>query len=313
MVKDMNGEEKWDTKIDYADSNNWLAINYTGKAVDVVYFYPTTFIPSEEGASIVADIDDAGMRSGAQEVYESQATLFEGDCNIYAPYYRQVDATYALTLSPEGEEDLLRRSAAHDPSDALDHYFEHYNDGRPFILAGHSQGSEVLTMILSDYMTKHPELLDRMVAAYVIGYSVTERYIAENPHLRFAECADDTGVIISYNTEGPGNDGFSNAVVKDGAISINPINWKRDGTYADRSEGLGSRIGGVAITGLVDAKVDLERGVVVCTTVDPSDYAIPAPADKIFGPESYHKCDYEFYYYDLRENVKNRIAAFMDQ
>lgn len=72
-----------------------------------------------------------------------------------------------------------------------------------------------------------------MIAAYVIGYSVTDEYLTENPHLKFAEGADDIGVVISYNTEGPGNNGKHNAVVTEGAVSINPLNWKRDTTYAD--------------------------------------------------------------------------------
>ena len=43
VVKNMKGGEKWETKIDYANTDNWLAINDTGKDVDVIYFYPTTF------------------------------------------------------------------------------------------------------------------------------------------------------------------------------------------------------------------------------------------------------------------------------
>ena len=51
---------------------------------------------------------------------------------------------------------------------------------------------------------------------------------------------DDTGVIISYNTEGAGNG--DNIVVLPGAISINPLNWKRDETYASAEENLGGFI-----------------------------------------------------------------------
>ena len=58
------------------------------------------------------------------------------------------------------------------------------------------------SFVLSEYMKAHPEYLERMVAAYVVGYSITEDFLKANPHLKFAEGADDTGVIISYNTEG---------------------------------------------------------------------------------------------------------------
>ena len=86
---------------------------------------------------------------------------------------------------------------------AFDYYIKNYNNGRPFILASHSQGSNVMIFLLAEYMKEHPEVYKKMIAAYVIGYSVTDDYLAKNPHLKFAEGADDTGVIISYNTEAP--------------------------------------------------------------------------------------------------------------
>ena len=314
VIAKTNGGEKWETKIDYANADNWLSAEDTGKGVDVVYFYPTTFSKVSDDAPDVADITDESMRSGAQRELKNQASVFIEDCNIYAPFYRQVNAAYALTLSDEEADDLLRYSASQDPSAALDYYFENYNNGKPFILAGHSQGSQILTMILSDYMKEHPEHYKNMIAAYVIGYSVTDKYLAANPHLKFAEGADDTGVIISYNTEGPANKDQHNAVVTDGAISINPINWKKDDTYAAKEENLGSlNIDGEIEKNLADAKIDLERGVVVCETADSAVYAIPEAAHALFGPESYHGYDYGLYYMNLRENAKVRIEAFKNK
>ena len=314
VIAKTNGGEKWETKIDYANADNWLSAEDTGKDVDVVYFYPTTFSKVSDDAPDVADITDESMRSGAQRELKNQASVFIEDCNIYAPFYRQVNAAYALTLSDEEADDLLRYSASQDPSAALDYYFENYNNSKPFILAGHSQGSQILTMILSDYMKEHPEHYENMIAAYVIGYSVTDKYLAANPHLKFAEGADDTGVIISYNTEGPANKGQHNAVVTDGAISINPINWKKDDTYAAKEENLGSlNIDGEIEKNLADAKIDLERGVVVCETADSAVYAIPEAAHALFGPESYHGYDYGLYYMNLRENAKVRIEAFKNK
>ena len=311
IVKKTNGGEKWQTKIDYANEDNWLAINDSGKAVDVIYFYPTAFNKADESAPDVADIDDAGMRETALHHFRTQATAFEEDCNIYAPFYRQISAPYSLTLSAQENDDLMRYSASQDPSYALDYYFEHYNNGKPFILAGHSQGSQILTMILSDYMAAHPEYYENMIAAYVIGYSVTGSYLEANPHLKFAEGADDTGVIISYNTEGPANKDMHNAVVTTGAVSINPIYWKRDDTYAAASENAGSLdAAGALVNGFADAQIDLERGVVVCRSADPAVYAIPTDAAELFGPESYHGHDYGFYYINLRENARVRIEAF---
>ena len=311
VVKNTKGGEKWETEIDYADATNWLAANDTGKAVDVIYFYPTVFTKASQDAPSVSDIDDAGMRAKAPAVLAMQASVFGEDCNIYAPFYRQVGAAYALSLGEQDSDALFRYSASQDPARALDYYFAHYNNGKPFILAGHSQGSAILKMLLADYMKEHPEYYERMIAAYVIGYSVTEEYLAANPHLRFAEGAEDTGVIISYNTEGPGNHDKHNGVVRQGAISINPINWKRDTTYASVAENKGGlNAKSELVLGFADARIDPKRGVVVCESADPAVYAMAEAAQALFGPESYHNYDYGFYYMNLRENVKTRIAAF---
>lgn len=99
---------------------------------------------------------------------------------------------------------------------AFKYYLKHYNHGRPYILVGHSQGSDVLRYLLSDYMKTHPRVYSRMVAAYIVGQSITPRYLADNPHLKFARGAGDTGVIVSWNTEAPGFDG-TNPVLLPGA------------------------------------------------------------------------------------------------
>ena len=78
-----------------------------------------------------------------------------------------------------------------------------------------------------------------MIAAYAIGYSITAEYLAKNPHLKFAEGPNDTGVIIAYNTEAPQIEG-PNLMVTLGAISINPITWTREETLATANESLGA-------------------------------------------------------------------------
>ncbi len=88
-------------------------------------------------------------------------------------------------------------------------------------------------------MKDHPEVYRRMIAAYVIGNPVTQAYLDNNPHLKFATSPDDTGVIISYNTEAPVVNGTNPVLYGLVGLVINPINWKTDETYADKSEGLG--------------------------------------------------------------------------
>lgn len=306
------GIDKLKTVTDYSVDDNWLAKPAENdKAVDVIYLYPTAYTRANDGEDVICDVDNASMRTKAQQVFKNQASVFAASCNVYAPYYRQVDGSYALTISDADNDALLRYTASTDPAAALDYYFQDLNNGRPYILAGHSQGSENLIYLLSDYMKAHPDYYKNMVAAYVIGYSVTSDYLDANPHLKFATGESDTGVIVSYNTEGLGNADAHNAVVRSGAISINPLNWMRDDTYAGVESNKGSlQSDGTIGAGIADAQVNTQRGVVVCSSVDPASYAISAQMAALFGTESYHGSDYSFYYANIQENVAKRIAAF---
>ena len=304
------GLERYADPVDYSAPNNWLSLPETPeKNVDVIFLYPTVYGTMVEAETDMAYIDDMSMRIGAALSAATQASVFAESCNLFIPCYRQFTVDALLDMNDNYPE-LLEYCVSQDIYRMLDYYFKYENQSRPFILAGHSQGSMWLTYVLEDYMEQHPEYLSNMVAAYLIGYSVTEEYLARNPHLKFAEGADDTGVIVSYNTEGPGNKDQFNCVVQKGAISINPINWKRDDSYADLNENLGSlNAEGEIGPGIADARIDLERGVVICESVDVVPELQAAMAE-YFGPESYHLQDYSLYYGNLQKNIADRIAAF---
>ena len=306
----IRGMERYRDQVDYSEPNNWLSLpEIPEKKVDVIFLYPAVYGTMVEAEEDMAYIDDMSMRIGAALSAATQASVFAESCNLFIPYYRQFTVDALLDMN-DNHPELLSYCVSQDIYRMLDYYFTYENQGRPFFLAGHSQGSLWLTYVLEDYMVKHPEYLENMVAAYVIGYSVTEDYMTRNPHLKFAEGSDDTGVIISYNTEGPGNKDQYNCVVREGAIAINPITWKRDDSYAPARENMGSldREGKLG-PGLADARVDLQRGVVVCESIE----AVPelqAAMAEFFGPESYHLQDYSLYYGNLQRNIADRIAAF---
>ena len=315
------GIEKYDSLVDYSQAKNWLdvpaalvkdgVINGTAtadlKAVDVFYIYPTVtgFRPETE----VCELTDTMMISGAQMVRQIQTAVFDESCNVFMPYYRQI----SMPKPGSDYRAIIDYVSKFDATDALDYYLNNLNQGRPFILAGHSQGASVLIALLENYMTKHPEALSRMIAAYPIGFAVTKDWLAKTG-LKFAEGATDTGVIVSWNTEGPANLKEKNMTLAPGGISINPINWKRDDTYASVKENLGSlTVEGKLVTpGIADARVDTVRGSVVVTTADAKLYAIPADGAVMFGPESYHLHDYGFFFNNMKQNVADRIKAFME-
>lgn len=307
---------------DYSKPEHWLFLPSTAeKEADVFYLYPTVYGKKDKNDSNICEINNADMLSNAKIPFRIQATAFESAGNIYAPYYRQVDAVYVLTLPLEKLSAILEDVPYTDVREAFDYYVKNYNKGRPFILAGHSQGSNILIYLLADYMKSNPQVYSRMIAAYVIGYSVTEEYLSNNPHLKFAVGPDDTGVIVSYNTEAPVVSEPGNPVVIPGSIAINPITWTREETLAtaeensgsleickDRSPLLDANGNFAVIKNYADARVDKKRGVIICTKADAEKLYQKSP---IFGKGVFHSYDYPFYYFNIKENAANRVQHYL--
>ncbi|MBO5591875.1 MAG: DUF3089 domain-containing protein [Prevotella sp.] len=311
------------TTIDYSQKENWCKFPEITKDVDTFYIFATEYILGsfEEGAPDYGSLDNEEMIQGMGVEYIGHATTYADDTNVFAPYYRQSGLKYAgKIVERDGNLDAaLLGMPYNDIVDALDYYFEHYNEGRPFIIAGHSQGSALVKQVLFRYFKEHPDYYQRMVAAYVIGYAVTKEELETYPYLKFATGESDAGVIVSWNTEGPKNAEVDakTVVLMPGGISINPLNWKLDETYAPASLNLGSLIvneqtGEPEIADIgADAQVNLARGSVITNAK-----AAPMPEDtaKIaaayFGPDGRHGEDYTFYYNNIKANVAKRIATY---
>jgi hypothetical protein len=277
----------------YAQISNWLMLTSSPfKDVDVFYVYPTAYTKASSSDPDFCTIDNASMVQGAKSAFQRQATAF-------APYAN------------------IRRVPGADVLASFEHYLNHFNNGCPFILVGHSQGSAVLKYLLSDYMKNHPDVYKRMIAAYVVGQSITAEYLKQNPHLKFATGPRDAGVIVSWNAEAPVIDG-TNPVTQPGGIAINPITWTTEEVTADASLNRGSieldlstglprldQYGEIMrVTNLADATVNKARGVVICSTVDPHDYYFGFPLGV------YHTFDYPFYFFNVRQNAADRIQQY---
>ena len=306
---------------DYSNTANWLALPSSANAreVDVFFLYPTVYQQSSPSDPMVCAINNPKMQTDAQAAISRTATTFEPLANIYAPYYEQA-AIQVLSLPLDQQQSIVGGQPTSDAIAAFDYYIKHYNKGRPFILAGHSQGSNIMINLLADYMQKNPDVYKRMIAAYVPGYSITPQYLQQNPELKFATGADDTGVIISYNTVAP-TASVPDPVVLPGAMGINPITWTTEQTQATAAQNLG----GIAmdsngyatldvegnpqkVLNYADAQLDTTKGELICSTADPGTLA---PGNALVASGIYHNYDYPFYYFDLRANAANRIARFL--
>jgi pimeloyl-ACP methyl ester carboxylesterase len=302
--------------VDYSEPGSWLANGSEGTlGVDVFFLYPTSW-RAASGEYPIASVNNIEMRQWAEYYLKTRASAFETAGNIYAPYYRQLDAAFALSQKPEDSAASFAGVPYTDVKAAFEYYLEHYNKGRPFIIAGHSQGSFVAAGLITLYLRDNPAVYERMIAAYLIGMPIPEEFYLLFPHAKPARSADDLGVIISYNTNSPvvdGADPFSSP----SNVLINPVTWVTDESYAPREASKGSVI--VNDDGtftdaphLADAKIDRGTGTLV-SNVDRERFSSAAASRAYFPLGVLHENDIPLYYYDLRANAENRVKKWFAQ
>lgn len=309
---------------DYSNPTLWLALPDTPSLpIDIIYLYPSACM--DPTAPIICPIDHAGMIQGAKDYFIQQASIFENIGNIFCPYWRQVNGALLGGMSFQEVDNAEWAEPRTDVFAALDYYFSHLNEGRPYIIAGDSQGSRLLGMVLGEYMGVHPDFYENMICAYRIGDSMTRPYLEAYPHVKPAQAADDIGVCISWNTEGPENIGKPSLVVAPEAVAINPLNWRTDETPAGEELCLGClfpHFPGSEMDILeekVSTVLNLKRGVVIVTNPEMSKYSVTESQgeegkqfEPLFGPCSFHNCDYGFFYYNIKENVKLRVKKWFE-
>jgi len=303
--------------LNYANSYNWVSLpSVIDKNVDVFYVYPTIYAGKNPQNM---DISDSSLRENARGLIVAQAGVYAAHANLFAPFYRQQSAALqSMDAGNDGKDayqDSVFQVGAGDVERAFDYYLEHLNPDRPFILASHSQG----TMTLINLMRKRfndPALQKRLVAAYLIGYTITRDDLEKYPWMKLAQGKDDTGVIITFNTEGV-NAGPS-PVLLPGAVAINPLNWRTDATPADRSANLGAKFFNDTngelleeIPNFAAAHLDIQKGVLIVTDMKtPESEKIDLVHMGRWSEGVYHRYDYAFWYKNLQQNVSDRIDSY---
>lgn len=297
-----------DVIIDYSKKINWIARpEEMDKDVDTFYLYPSIFVSEDYMQRPFADIHDEKMIHVGTKCVEVHGGIFSGKTNVFAPLYRQVDPFCGLRMIKEDKTHLLDQILLKDAMDSFMYYYEHYNNGKPFILAGHSQGTTILLQLMAALFGERKDILEKMVVAYMPGVGISRKYFKDNPFLKFAEGEKDTGVIVSWNTQMPDMPHRS-PMVAERSLVINPLNWKRDATYAPVSMNKGTVLKRKLIKpGIADGQINLKKGVLECGSVNPKDFVQPFD---LFPEGCYHSMDFAFYFENIRENVNVRIKEY---
>jgi hypothetical protein len=301
---------------DYADSASWAARPAVhAHPVDVFYLQPTTYL----GPAWNQDVRDRTANALTDStVLRTQATAFSECCDLYAPRYRQASSLAFRDMKGDGAKayDL----AYQDTLRAFDYYLKHDNHGRPFILAGHSQGALHVARLLEEVIDGKPER-GRLVAAYVVGIGVSTGLFGKAyKTIGICRRPDDTGCVVSWNSFVSGSDvaGYvarseSRYVDRFGddpgkaLLCVNPLTFALDRPDGEAALHRGAVSDAASISaprsGLVSASC---RGGILF--VDPGEnggFLKPLPGGSL------HFQDVELFYANIRENAALRTRAWL--
>jgi len=294
------------------------------KGVDVFYIQPTTY----HGPGWNQSLDDANTNAWTDvSVVARQASAFNTCCRLFAPRYRQ--ASSIAFAAKNGDAQKAYDLAYQDVAKAFDYYLAHYNHGRPFILAGHSQGALMIYWLLERKIDGTP-LKDKLVAAYPIGVAAFQGEFGRTyKTIPFCAKPDSVGCIVTWNSYEAGSDvaGFIQRqqvryVQRYGdapgreIVCVNPLTFDLSKPAADATANLGALPGdpkpGDAASSVLPA---LKPGVVGAFCKDGILMVQPAP-DPTFHPTALaggmlHMHDIDLFYANLRANAALRAAAYL--
>ena len=297
---------------DYADAGSWAYWRVgENKPADLFIVCPTVDLGT--GGNKNMSLADNEAKKNFYGALNMERGIYEQHCRMYAPYYRQ--ATLADYTLPRQDAAAYFDLAYSDVRAAFLYYMHHENNGRPFVLAGFSQGAEMCLRLLKEFGNEG-FVKNNMVACYAIGWRFTPQEAAEYPYIQPAKCAYDLGKVIVFNSEAP--EVTSSLMVPHGEKSfcINPLNWRTDGTMADKALNSGACFtdysGSIKreVPQLTGCCIDTERGVLKVTDIDKKQYP---PVLSIFTDGIYHLYDYQFFYRNLQQNVGLRINTFVEE
>jgi hypothetical protein len=310
---------------DYALENSWAALpgkkdsadvvppgmdlsdNQANARVDVFYVHPTLFL---DNVGWNADIADERLNKSVDRyAIRNQASVFNGSCRVYAPRYRQ--ATLGAFMDANGNGRKALDTAYNDVRASFEYYLAHYNNGRPLIIAGHSQGTYHARRLIAEFFDNDPAMREKLVAVYLLGGAAsTNMYKTIVP----CDSAKQTGCYVAWHTRKYGTDyrkrtkrnqGWPAFDNYDNYACVNPLTWRRDTLYAPASLNKGSlpstfdRID----VGLHDAKISPRE--IIWTHYSGKVGYPPGP--------NFHVVDFNLFWMNIRENVAVRIEEYLSK
>jgi hypothetical protein len=162
--------------------------------LDCFYVYPT--VSRDQGMN--SDLKVSEEIGAAQ----SQFARFASVCRTFAPIYRQMTLAAVAAFSAGANIDSAGAIAYRDVLAAWRNYLATKNDGRPFVLIGHSQGSLLLQQLIAHEIENDPAIAARMKLAIIPGFNVIvpQGKLVGGTFKKTPLCSrtGETGCVISY-------------------------------------------------------------------------------------------------------------------
>ncbi|MEK7719189.1 MAG: DUF3089 domain-containing protein [Bacteroidota bacterium] len=302
---------------DYSDLNCWAASPYKDdtsdkipdflknevrtQRADVFFIHPTSYFGEKKGSPWNADLRDTAVNNNTDNLsIRLQTSVFNGSCRVFAPRYRHgnMEAFYVFN-TPEAKAafDL----AYSDVKKAFLYYLKHDNKKRPIIIASHSQGTLHAIRLLQEFFDGKP-LQKRLVCAYIVGYQIKKDAFKKLP---VGERTNQTGCFVGWRTFAKGEIPKGAAAENGNSVCVNPLTWTTSEAWASTELHLGIMNNFETIVPhTVSAGIEPTAKILwVDTQV--------AMEDQKKKMTNYHRWDYNLFWMNIRQNVKERIDAYL--
>jgi len=325
---------------DYAEAANWAALPTTddladmipagieaediqGSApVDVFFIHPTGYLHGMDWNSTMDP--DSSTEENTKWMLANQASPYNGCCNVYAPRYREA-SIFSYLVGDEVIREQALDFAYEDVERAFDYFLENYSQGRPFIIASHSQGTRHGRKLLKNRIDG-TDLRDRMVAAYLIGGGVTVTEIDAMATVDACREPSDLHCAVHWATYGEGGNADEWST-DESLLCTNPLSWAVDEARVDAARHRGAVVPSGQFTIEIWGK-DEAHGVEFRPLAEPDSQHTWAQCEggllfvarqednaySAYGRmpgNNYHGLDYPLFYMDIRDNAILRVDAFL--
>ncbi len=274
------------------------------KKANVFFLYPTSY--TEKGGwekRTNADINDAELNRGTEErSILFQASCFNDNTNLYAPFYRQahIDAFY----QPSGGKAL--DTAYNDVRNAFLYFLKTADTSLPLIIASHSQGTVHAGRIIKEFIESKP-LQAKLVVAYLIGMPVSKTYFTT---LKPCGNENETGCFVSWRTYLKGSEGeaYLKKELPNSIVVTNPLTWTMSTEMVSRKKNNGSVLlkFNTVVKNVSGAQIN---GNILWITKPKFKFSFLVKNKMT----NYHIADINLFYINIRENQRNRINQWYAQ